>query len=64
MRNVKTGMDLDDKKHIITILDEDGVITKSCSLNNTRASIITDYRIPFQQKLRITCHNSNYFEAK
>jgi len=29
MRNVTIGMDLGDKKHAITILDEDGVITKS-----------------------------------
>ena len=44
MRNVTIGMDLGDKKHVITILDEDGVITKSCSLNNTRASIIKYFK--------------------
>ena len=44
MRNVTIGMDLGDKKHVITILDEDGVITKSCSLNNARASIIKYFK--------------------
>ena len=44
MRNVTIGMDLGDKKHVITILDEDGVISKSCSLNNTRASIIKYFK--------------------
>jgi len=44
MRNVTIGMDLGDKKHVITILDEDGVIIKSCSLNNARASIIKYFR--------------------
>ena len=32
MRNVTIGMDLGDKNHVITILDEAGVIVKSCSL--------------------------------
>ena len=44
MRNVTIGMDLGDKKHVITILDEDGVISRSCSLNNTRASIIKYFK--------------------
>ena len=44
MCNATIGMDLGDKKHVITTLDEDGVITKSCSLNNTRASIIKYFK--------------------
>ena len=44
MRNVTIGMDLGDRKHVITILDEDGVITKSFSLNNPRASIIKYFK--------------------
>jgi len=44
MRNVTIGMDLGDKKHVITILDEDGVITKSYSLRNVRSSIIKYFK--------------------
>ena len=44
MRNVTIGMDLGDKNHIITILDEAGVIVKSCSLENVRASIVKFFR--------------------
>src|SRR6056300_1181058 len=44
MRNVTIGMDLGDQKHVITILDEDGVIIKSCSLDNVRASIIKFFK--------------------
>ncbi|MFC1827758.1 hypothetical protein ACFLZQ_07515, partial [Thermodesulfobacteriota bacterium] len=44
MRNVTIGMDLGDKNHVITILDEAGVIVKSCSLENVRASIVKFFR--------------------
>jgi len=44
MRNVTIGIDLGDKNHIITILDEAGVIVKSCSLENVRASIVKFFR--------------------
>ena len=44
MNNVTIGMDLGDKNHVITILDEDGVIAKSCSLDNDRASIVKFFR--------------------
>jgi Ethanolamine utilization protein EutJ (predicted chaperonin) len=37
MHNLTIGMDLGDTKHVITILDENGVIAKSCSLDNVRA---------------------------
>jgi transposase len=44
MRNLTIGMDLGDKKHVITILDEDGVIAKSCSLDNVRASVVKFFK--------------------
>ena len=44
MNNVTRGMDLGDKNHVITILDEDGVIAKSCSLDNVRASIVKSFK--------------------
>src|SRR6056300_767132 len=44
MSNVTVGMDLGDKNHIITILDEAGVIVESCSLDNVRASIIKFFK--------------------
>ncbi len=37
-------MDLGDKNHVITILDDAGVIIKSCSLDNVRASIIKFFK--------------------
>ena len=44
MRNVTIGMDLGDTKHVITILDEEGVIARSCSLDNVRASIVKFFK--------------------
>ena len=44
MRNLTIGMDLGDKKHVISILDEDGVIAKSCSLDNVRASVVKFFK--------------------
>jgi len=44
MRNLTIGMDLGDKNHVITILDKDGAIVKSCSLDNVRASIIKFFK--------------------
>jgi transposase len=44
MHNLTIGMDLGDKKQVITILDEDGLITKSCSLDNVRANIIKYFK--------------------
>jgi hypothetical protein len=44
MSNVTVGMDLGDKNHVITILDEAGVIVESCSLDNVRASIIKFFK--------------------
>ena len=44
MNNVTIGMDLGDKNHVITILDEDGVIVRSCSLDNDQTSIIKFFK--------------------
>ena len=44
MSNVTVGMDLGDKNHVLTILNEAGVIVESCSLDNVRASIIKFFK--------------------
>jgi len=44
MRNLTIGMDLGDKKHVVSILDEDGAIVKSCLLDNVQTSIITFFK--------------------